>query len=59
MSYTIYCKVCKIAVGVGDGEPPEGDHYCSMHVPEDSHATEGHPYEGARIEAKPPLQRAR
>jgi hypothetical protein len=57
MSYIIHCKICKTAIGAGEDEPPEGDHYCSLHVPKELHDEPGHQYEGARVEATEPLRR--
>jgi hypothetical protein len=57
MSYIIHCKVCKVAVGSGDGEHPGGDHYCSQHVPKAAHADPEHQYAGARVEQTDPLTR--
>lgn len=50
MPHTHHCEVCKIAVAVCSdeacqGDPPEdgqphpnaGEHYCSIHHPEDEH----------------------
>lgn len=56
---TLFCKTCKVQVGVTD-QPDDGQpHYCSLHVPQRAHDDPDHPYAGAKVQPTPPLKKGR